>query len=119
MQKVTLDYYNKGQFEFVVEKYDEDYLWGSFILGEDISRIKEIDKIIEIEDEFWYLDNDGYRLEDEELFKASPWTLLENNKHKKVVSRFRDYSTGKATFSLEPWVRIGDEFNHNPKLKEK
>ena len=113
MQKVTLDYYNKGQFELVVEIYDEDYLCGSFILGEDISRIKEISKIIEMEDEFWYLDNDGYRLEDEELFKASPWTLLENEKHKKVVSRFMDYNTVKAMFNMKPWERIGDEFNHN------
>lgn len=114
MNRILLDYYKKDQFEFIVEEETEDYITGYFVWSEEvIHKLKEIDEIIESEDEFWYLDEDGSRLEDDELFERSPWSIIEKDNYKKIVQRFMDYSNGKAKFSLGPWFRIGDEFNHN------
>jgi hypothetical protein len=83
MKRITLDYYKKGLFEFLVEKYGDIYIEGKFIdFEEKINEIEAIDELIEAEDECWYLDDDGYRLEDDALFEKSPWSIIENN-HKK------------------------------------
>ena len=119
MKRITLDYYKKGQFEFLVEEYSDIYIEGKFIdFEEKITEIEAIDELIEAEDECWYLDDDGYRLEDKALFEKSPWSIIENNNAKKIVQRFMDYKNGETTFCLEPWFRIGDEFNYNPKLNK-
>jgi len=116
MKNITLEYYDKGKFDFVVEEYSEIYFVGKFD-QKDINRIRDIDEIVDTENEFWYLDNDGYRLEDKELFKETPWAIIENNSLIKIVMRFMNYESGEARFCLQPWFRIGDEFNHNPKYK--
>jgi hypothetical protein len=61
------------------------------------------------DDDCWYLDNDGNRLEDQKLFKKSPWTIIENGKARKVVKRFSN-ENGEIWFAMEPWFRIGDYY---------
>ena len=107
---VTLDYYKKGIFEFMVEENTGGSVSGRFIdWRKNKKRFRAIDKLIETEDD-WYLDDNGYRLEFEELFQASPWSITGNDSLKKILMRFMDYETGEARFSMEPWVRIGGEF---------
>ena len=118
MKTIILDYYEKGQFEFSVDEYDRITISGIFInFDENKNILININKIIEMENEFWYLDNDGYRLENEELFKKSPWSIIEGNKIIKIVNRFFDYNYGKAIFNLGSWFRIGDEYNKNNRRK--
>ena len=111
MEIVTLDYYKKGIFEFLVEENTGFSISGRFIdWKKNKKRMQNIDELFETENEGWYLDDNGYRLEFEELFKASPWSIIGNDSLKKIIQRFMDYETGEARFSLEPWVRIGGEF---------
>ncbi|MCM3257310.1 hypothetical protein M3664_05855 [Paenibacillus lautus] len=115
MQTFVLDYYRKHRFEFV-GSLTEHYLEGSLIWNEYIkNKIRQIDEIIDNENKNWYLDLNGYRLEDIELFKNSPWSIINDDNEIKIVSRFFDYGTGEARFALKPWFRTGDELLRNNK----
>ena len=96
-----MDYFKKETFEFAVEAYRESSIQGKFINFQlNKKRLKMVDAIIEKEHEFWYLDDNGCRLEDKELFEKSPWSIVENNTETKIVQRFMDYKNGTAFFSL-------------------
>lgn len=75
MELFILEYYQLYQFEFL-GKIDGIYLNGKFVWDEVIKqKIRKINEFEENEEEqgrVWYLDQEGYRLEDEELFKNSP-----------------------------------------------
>lgn len=113
MRTFILDYYRKHRFE-LQGSLTEHYLEGHFIWNEVVKdNIKQIDEFIDKEDENWYLDSDGYRLDEIELFRKSPWTIIIDDAELKVVNRFMDYGTGEARFALQPWFRIGDQMNKN------
>ncbi len=54
------------------------------------------------DDECWYLDDEGYRLDSEELFKASPWVLEDDDKSEKLLCRFQDINN-ECTFQKKEY----------------
>ncbi len=109
---VTLAYQD-GQFRFTVEERTEDSLRGRFQWTDDEKKL--LLSLIEQEDEDgeqpWYLDDDGYRLDDEKLFQMSPWCIVDGEACRKAVQRMMDCDTGESWFCVSPWFRIGDERN--------
>ena len=110
MKKITLDYYEKGRFEFIVEEHDEMSVKGKFAdFGKNKVKLKCIDSIADKDNEQpWYLDSNGNRLEDGELLEKSPWSIVENGNKIKIVQRLMNYENGEAVFCTQPWFRIGD-----------
>ena len=104
-----LNYYNQHQFSFRVIEESDDILEGFFEWTEEIKKeFMRIDGLIEAEDEFWYLDKNGDRLEDELLFQKSPWAIVHPESEQKIVQRMMKGSTGESRFAKQPWFRIGD-----------
>lgn len=111
-KQIILDYFGQGEFIFWLKSESTGYIEGFFEWNQEIkAEFQRIDGMIREQDEFWYLDGDGYRLEGELLFKASPWTIVGDGKRQKVVQRFLDYGNGEARFATQPWFRIGDWYN--------
>lgn len=108
--------YRNNQFRFVVQERTEDTLRGCFrwTEGEKAQFLAMLNQEDEEGKQPWYLDDDGYRLDDEKLFRMSPWSIVNGETCKKAVQRFIDCNTGQAWFCFTPWVRIGDEFNRRP-----
>lgn len=104
-QIVFLNFNHWGTFEFTIDFLDDLKLVGHFKKN-DLNKIMELAERFENESGEWYLGDDGYRLADEHLFQASPWSLLDNNNYKKIVSRFADANSGERSFALQPWFRI-------------
>ncbi len=111
MIEIQIRYGHTYQFLFRINEKTEGVIKGFFDLNNDtIHKIKELDHKIETENEFWYLDENGFRLNDKELFAESPWEIIESTGAvRKIVQRFMNYENGEAWFALEPWFRIGDE----------
>ncbi|MCU0880225.1 MAG: hypothetical protein MUF06_20835 [Pirellulaceae bacterium] len=105
--------YRDFRSRFAVESRTEDVLRGRFQWTDDEKA--QILALLEQEDEEgnqpWYLDGDGYRLSDENLFPLSPWTIVDRESCTKAVQRMIDWESGEAWFCLAPWFRIGDELN--------
>jgi hypothetical protein len=67
------------------------------------------------EDECWYLDDDGERLPEDELFARSPWSCPGPGGPVKLLCRFLDLRDGSVRFStpalyggeLFRWLRAG------------
>ena len=111
MDKLIVEFYG-NQFKFTFTEKTESYYVGYLEWDkENRKRFCEVEKLNEDEDNCWYLDTDGNRLTDNELFTKTPWTIIENGIQKKVVSRFQNRKTGEIRFATEPWFRIGDEYN--------
>ena len=55
----------------------------------------------EAEDECWYLDDDGERLETKALLSASPWSILGPNGKMKLLCRFHDHISGEIWLNTE------------------
>jgi hypothetical protein len=115
MKLFILEYYNLFQFEFL-GKVEEGgtYLEGKFVWDEEckrkISKINELEEYEEEQCRIWYLDQEGYRLEDKYLFENSPWSLIQDGIREKVVKRFQS-GDGSAIFALAPWFGISNEYN--------
>lgn len=113
MELFILEYYEMYQFEFF-GKIDEIYLEGNYVWNEDAK--KNLKKIYEFEENqeeqgiLWYLDPEGYRLDDKELFKKSPWSIIKDGEKKKVIQRYLS-ENGEATFALDSWIGLIDEFS--------
>lgn len=111
-QLVTLAYWDEP-FRFGVQNRTEDRLIGRFLWTD--SEKKLLQAMCDREDEEgiqpWYLDEDGFRLDDDELFQKSPWSLIDAETCGKAIQRFMNWESGEATFCLTPWFRIGDELN--------
>lgn len=99
------------QFRFHATEYTDEILHGHFTEQDAGNRLRKLEATL---DEAWYLDDAGYRLYDEQLFARSPWAIVKADEEIPVVQRFMDASSGEAWFCLQPWVRIGDEFNQHP-----
>ncbi|MEW4453191.1 hypothetical protein AB1L30_10985 [Bremerella sp. JC817] len=108
--------YRSHQFRFAVQDQTKELLRGCF-RGTDDEKA-QILALLEKEDEDerqpWYLDDDGYRLDDDELFQMSPWSIVDGESCRKAVQRTMDCDTGEAWFCLTPWFLIGDELNRRP-----
>jgi hypothetical protein len=96
----------------VVEQTD-DILQGVF-LWTDSQKARLHEMTVREDEDDWYLDDDGYRLGDAELFERTPWSVVGPTGRFKAVQRFMDWDSGETWFCLTPWVRIGDEYNHPP-----
>lgn len=109
MEKYKISYSGCLEFEFIGER-NEYYLEGKF--SDWNNNIKK--KLMELDDENdWYLDKNGYRLNDKELFNSSPWMLIgKEGIQTKVVLRIFDSVKGEAKYALKPWFRIADELNN-------
>ncbi|RCS47757.1 hypothetical protein DTL42_14680 [Bremerella cremea] len=108
--------YRDDRFQFAVLERTGDSLRGCFRWTDDEKQ--QLLALLEQEDEEgsqpWYLDDDGYRLDDEKLFQKSPWSIVDGETCKKAVQRMMDCDTGEAWFCFTPWFRIGDELNRRP-----
>ena len=113
MKNTVIAEYYGIPFELTLTEQSESYYKG-FLKWDEESRKRyfEVEKANE-DDEEWYLDENGYRLEDEKLFLKSPWRIVENGETKKAVRRFSD-GNGEVWFDMQPWFRIGDEYNSKP-----
>ena len=112
---ITLEYRGE-RFQFEVLEQTEDSIRGRFRWTDSQKALllALMEKEENDEEQPWYLDDDGYRLDDDDLFKASPWKITSTSEPRKVVQRFMDSDTGEAWFSAMPWFRIGDELNLCP-----
>ena len=99
------------QFRLVPVEYTDEILRGHFSEQDAGKRLCQLEADL---DESWYLDDDGYRLDDEQLFNRSPWSVVNGEDERPIIQRFMDKATGEAWFALQPWVRIGDELNQKP-----
>jgi hypothetical protein len=108
---ITLTF-RDANFQFRVTEHTEDYLRGFFVLT-DAERSRFHEMMNQEEDQDWFLDDNGYRLADRELFEKTPWTVIDRDIRMKAVLRFLDRNNG-AWFCLTPWFRIGDEYNQPP-----
>lgn len=108
---IQLDY-RGAVFSLRPTEHGDDHLKGFFAFRD--SQRDQLQSLLAAEDDFgeWYLDDDGYRLPDDELFAASPWSLAGDGQ--KICARFMDLESGEAWFALAPWFRIGDELNQRP-----
>lgn len=100
--------FREVRFRFRVVERSEEYLTGVF-LGDGGERERLQALMNEFGDDDWYLDEQGYRLEDAELFARTPWAILDGAEHIPAVQRSTG-PNGEATFSLTPWFRIGGEY---------
>ncbi|MDF2986596.1 MAG: hypothetical protein K0R50_2106 [Eubacterium sp.] len=100
MELYILEYYQLYQLEFL-GTIEETFLTGNFVWDEvsrqKFSKINEIEENEEEQGKIWYLDRDGYRLDDNELFKNSPWSIIKNGIRKKAIMRFL-MEDGSAAF---------------------
>ena len=111
MDKVIAEFFG-NQFELILTEKSESYYLGFLKWDEENrERFYKVQKVNEEENDCWYLDENGNRLADNELFAKSPWTIIENGTVKKAVNRYQDGKTGEVRFAMEPWFRIGDEYN--------
>lgn len=86
--------YENEQYALYVEEDSEDTISGTLHLDETERSL--LRRRTESETE-WYLDDDGERLEPDELFAASPWSIA--GADRKLLCRTIDLVTGKATFN--------------------
>lgn len=106
--------YREEEFRFIATEYTDDILKGHFLWTEtEKARLQALLRQ-EDEDEEWYLDDDGERLEDDALFEKSPWSVIDGNRRGKAVQRFLDLRSGESWFCLTGWVRIPWDFDFHP-----
>lgn len=75
-------------FSFELVRNDDCFLICKLIFDEEKLRIYQ--DIVD-QDHVWYLDDRGHRLETDELFEASPWTLvLDDLSEVKLLCRWGD-----------------------------
>jgi hypothetical protein len=90
MKKIVATYFHES-FELTLLKEDESSITLKLDWDKEIrERYYHLYKIHEADDgdyEFWYLDNEGDRLSDHELFEKSPWAIIQNGVKEKVISR--------------------------------
>lgn len=86
-----------GEHAFAFEPTTRDALEGRLRLEE---RRDLLSRLLEQEDETWYLDDDGQRLPVQELFKLSPWTGHALEGRIKLLCRFIDLRNGRVKFDL-------------------
>lgn len=112
MELFILEYYQLFQFKFLGKVEEGVYLEGKFVRDDEykqkMGKINELEEHEEEQGRIWYLDQEGYRLEDKGLFENSPWSIMEDGIRKKAVRRFL-MADGSAAFALDTWVRTGDE----------
>lgn len=107
MKQVELQFYGKETFTLNIAKQTDGTIHGYFVWNEAIQdRMLKIQELLHEEDESWYLDDDGHRLNDQALFEASPWMIV--NPPLKVVRRFMNFETGEARFATKGWILLGD-----------
>lgn len=108
-------FYRDLVFPFEVQELTDDSLHGRFLWSAEQRDL--LHGVIAHEDEeepAWYLDEDGYRFDDDALFQHSPWSMLTGTTRIQLVQRQMDWTSGESTFCLTPWFRIGDEYNRRP-----
>ena len=72
----------------------------------------ELQNLISDETE-WYLDDDGQRLNPQQLLDSSPWSVINESGDPKLLYRYSDIETGEIQFNtrdgyggeLFDWVR--------------
>lgn len=112
-ENLTTVAYRNDWFWFAVTERTDSRFDGNFVWREgEQARLKGLLKQEEAEGhQPWYLDKDGYRLDDDQLFLASPWSIEDRQGDRPIILRTLDIESGEASFRLAPWFRIGDEQN--------
>jgi hypothetical protein len=104
------------EFQFDVTRSDEILQGFIQLNSEKKERLLQLCKAEEeLEEKFgpWYLDRNGERLSQEELFSKSPWSVCSPNGVIKLLCRFQDNQTGESHFNTQEgylgelfeWVR--------------
>lgn len=101
MKKIIVEYYGT-QFVIKHNEYwpypESDERW------DDESKQRYLDIYKEHQnDSEWYLDEEGDRLSDHELFEKSPWTLIENGKKQKILVNHFSFETGQGVVRRGKW----------------
>jgi hypothetical protein len=97
---------------FSYERFPGELLDGRLLL--EAGQKELLTRLIESEDECWYLDAAGERLPAEQLFALSPWRWLSPAGTVMLLCRILDLRDGRALFStpesyleggLHDWLR--------------
>ena len=67
----------------------------------DEQQAEKMDSLADLEDEFWYLDEHGERLDSDALFAASPFSIDTPNGEVKLLLRFHNMETGEIRFNTQ------------------
>jgi hypothetical protein len=85
------------QHVFAFAQDPGDVLTGKLLL--DSAQRELLTRLVEGEEEGWYLDEDGQRLPAGPLFERSPWSCPGPTGPVKLLRRFLDLRDGRAMFS--------------------
>lgn len=100
---MIIKYYSE-EFTFEILETDECGFRG--ILKLDEAQEEKMEELLDLEEENdgWYLDQHGERLESNELFEASPWSIDSPNGEIKLLRRFQNMETE------ELWLNTREEY---------
>jgi hypothetical protein len=84
---MKLKHYDK-ELPFELIEYDDCTVKCLVFDDETEEEFEELGEDEQDRDEEWYLDENGYRLESEALFAASPWSLETPDGEVKLLQRF-------------------------------
>jgi hypothetical protein len=84
---VKLKHYGK-ELPFKLIEYGDCSVKCLVLYDETEQEFEELGEAEQDRDEEWYLDENGYRLESEALFAASPWSLETPDGEIKLLERF-------------------------------
>ena len=87
--------YHEHGFEFRNER--PGLFRGLLLLNAEEQKL--LRELREGESDDWYLDDDGYRLDAEQLFARSPWAWDSPSGTVKLLCRYLNLNTGEAWFS--------------------
>jgi hypothetical protein len=88
-------YYREHAFLF--DRFPGELLDGRLLL--DAKQKELLTRLVEGEDERWYLDEAGKRLSSDQLFARSPWSWQSSEGTVKLLCRTLNLRDGRASFS--------------------
>ena len=96
---ITVKFYGE-EFPLTLSNVDEGGIEGFLRLDEARQATLE-DLLDRPEEEYWYLDEQGERLEPEALFEASPWSMETAEGTVKLLRRYQNLETGEIRFNTQ------------------
>lgn len=92
----------------LIQEENTTSITGKLLLDENSRKLLE--KLLEQENkDDWYLDKNGYRLDEKELFEKSPWSMENSNGKIKLLCRMINFNTDETLLNT-PDTYIGELF---------
>ena len=100
---LKVDYNQVGQLQLKGAELSSAWIKGHFGWEESIKEalLNATTDFRETE-EYWYLDEEGNRLEEALLFEKSPWSIVGTETPQKLVQRYMNFEIGEAWFCDRP-----------------